>query len=177
MDADNKVALLGAVKDMGKQMMAEMPQKVSDLDNDAGYQTGEQVTAVVNAKLSSTYRAGGSAAFSDLPELTEAHLGLVVNVTDKFTTTDSFLEGAGQEHPAGTNVAVVQAGKEYKYDVLAGFVDTSGLVEKEAGKGLSTNDYTDEDKAKLDGIEVASAEDVAAMLAEVFGPKQSKAGT
>lgn len=177
MNADNKLVLLGAVKNMGKQMMAEMPQKVSDLDNDAGYQTEEQVTATVNAKLSSTYRAGGSAAFADLPELTEANLGLVVNVTDKFTTTADFVEGAGQEHPAGTNVAVVQAGEEYKYDVLAGFVDTSGLVEKEAGKGLSTNDYTDGDKAKLDGIEVASAEDVAAMLAEVFGPKQSEPGT
>ena len=31
-------------------------------------------------------------------------------------------------------------------------VDLSGYVEKEAGKGLSANDFTDELKAKLDAI-------------------------
>ena len=35
------------------------------------HQTEEQVTAAINAKVSSTYKAGGSAAFADLPELTE----------------------------------------------------------------------------------------------------------
>lgn len=71
-------------------------------------------------------------AFADLPELSAANLGLVVNVTDAFTTTDSFLEGAGKQHPAGTNVVVVAVtGEEptsYKYDALAGFVDLSGYV-------------------------------------------------
>ena len=108
-----------------------IPTAVSALTNDAKYQTEEQVTAAINAKVSSTYKAGGSAAFADLPELTEVNLGLVVNVTDKFTTTDSFVEGAGKKHPAGTNVVVVQSGEEYKYDVLAGFVDLSGYVKAE----------------------------------------------
>ena len=36
--------------------------------------------------------------------------------------------------------------------MLAGFVDLSGYVEKEAGKGLSANDFTDALKAKLDSI-------------------------
>lgn len=108
---------------------ADVPVKISDLTNDAGYQTGEQVAAAINAKVASTYRAGGSVAFANLPELTEANRGLVVNVTDKFTTTDSFLEGAGYKHPVGTNVAIVQSGEAYKYDVLAGFVDLSGYAE------------------------------------------------
>lgn len=111
---------------------ADVPTAVSALTNDANYQTGEQVAAAVNAKVSSTYKAGGSAAFASLPELVEANLGLVVNVTDKFTTTDSFLEGAGAKHPAGTNVVVVKSGEEFKYDVLAGFVDLSGCATSEA---------------------------------------------
>lgn len=102
-----------------------VPTKVSDLNNDNNYQTAEQVTASINAKVSSTYKAGGSVAFASLPELTENNLGLVVNVTEKFTATDSFVEGAGAKHPAGTNVAVVKIGEDYKYDVLAGFVDLS----------------------------------------------------
>lgn len=109
----------------------DIPTQVSALANDAGYQTWEQVEAAISARVSSTYRAGGSAAFADLPERTQANLGLVVNVTDKFTTTADFVEGAGQKHPAGTNVAVVQAGEDYKYDVLSGFVDLSGYVQAE----------------------------------------------
>ena len=74
-------------------------------------------------------------------------------------------------------------------------VDLSGKVDKVEGKGLSANDYTDEDKAKLAGVaagatkveasetpgsvkvngedvsvvEIASDTEVTEMLAEVFG--------
>ena len=106
----------------------DIPVKVSDLANDANYQTGEQVAAAIQAKLSSAYTAGGSVAFANLPALSGENLGLVVNVTDRFTTTDAFIEGAGAKHPAGTNVAIVMAEGTLKYDVLAGFVDLSGYV-------------------------------------------------
>lgn len=109
----------------------EIPTQVSELTNDAKYQTEEQVAAAINAKVSSTYKAGGSVAFADLPELTDANLGLVVNVAEKFATTADFLEGEGRTHPAGTNVAVVQMGEDYKYDVLAGFMDLTGYVRTE----------------------------------------------
>lgn len=135
-----------------------IPTAVSDLTNDAKYQTEEQVAAAINAKVSSLYKPGGSVAFAALPELNEANLGLVVNVTDKFTTTDSFIEGAGKKHPAGTNVAVVQAGEEYKYDVLAGFVDLSGLAEKEqvsadinAAKAVAVQEADANTDEKLEG--------------------------
>ena len=117
---------------------SDVPTAVSALANDANYQTGEQVAAAINAKVSSTYKAGGSVDFAGLPELKEENLGLVVNVTDKFTATDSFVEGAGGRHPAGTNVVVVKSGEEYKYDVLAGFVDLSGCATNEAmAEGLA----------------------------------------
>ena len=126
---------------------ADIPTQVSVLTNDAKYQTEEHVTDAINAKLYSTSNAGGSVAFAALPELTSANLGLVVNVTDNFTTTDSFMEGAGQKHPAGTNVAVVEAGEGYKYDVLAGFVDLSGYV-------------------KAEDVEKITAEEIAALFEE-----------
>ena len=116
----------------------DLPTNVSALTNDAKYQTEEQVASAINAKVSSTYKAGGSVAFADLPELTEANLGLVVNVTDTFTTTDSFLDGSGAKHPAGTNVVVVKSGEEYKYDVLAGFIDLSGYASTEAVDAAKT---------------------------------------
>ena len=195
MSTNEKLTYVSALKALAQKLNAKVPTAVSDLTNDSGFQTSTDVEAAINAKVSSTYRAGGSVAFASLPELTEGSLGKVVNVTDAFTTTDSFVEGAGKSYPAGTNVAVVQSGEAYKYDVLAGFVDLSGLVEKEDGKGLSANDYTAEDKAKLAGVaegatrveagetagaikvngaevqvvEIATDAEIAAMLAEVFG--------
>lgn len=104
--------------------------------------------AEVDGKISSVYKPGGSVAFADLPAADETHLGLVYNVTTKFTTTESFLEGAGGKHPAGTNVVVIKSGEDYKYDVLAGFVDLSGYVEKAEGQRL----MTDAEGIKLGGI-------------------------
>lgn len=170
-----KKSSVTALEERVGQVETGTPTKVSDLTNDSKYQTEDEVTAAINAKVASTYKAGGSVAFADLPELTEANLGLVVNVTDKFTTTDDFVEGAGTKHPAGANVVVAQAGEAYKYDVLAGFVDLSGYMEKEEGKVLSSNDYTSEEKAKLAGLEIATDAEVTAMLNEVFGAAQEAA--
>ncbi len=169
MTANEKLIKLGALQALAQDLKERAPTKLSQLANDSGFQTSAQVESAINARVSSTYRAGGSVAFAALPELTAANLGVVVNVTDAFTTTSNFVEGAGGKHPAGTNVAVVQVGEAYLYDVLAGFVDLSGFQEKEEGKGLSANDYTNEDKAKLAGLEVASDDEVSAMLDAVFG--------
>lgn len=48
-------------------------------------------------------------------------------------------------------------------------VDITGKVDKVEGMGLSSNDYTHEEKAKLAGIEMATDTEVDAMLAEIFG--------
>lgn len=48
-------------------------------------------------------------------------------------------------------------------------VDLSGKVDKVEGMGLSSNDFTDEEKAKLAGLELATDAEVTEMLNEVFG--------
>ena len=48
-------------------------------------------------------------------------------------------------------------------------VDLSGKVDKVEGMGLSANSFTDEEKAKLAGIEIAADAEVTEMLNEVFG--------
>lgn len=195
METNKKLAELGALELLAEQLKGKTPTKVSELTNDAGYQTGAQMEEAINAKIAATYKPSGSVAFADMPELAEANLGVVVNVTDGFTTTDNFTEGAGKTYPAGTNVAVVKVGEVYKYDALSGFVDLTGKVDKEDGKGLSTNDYTTEDKTKLASVaegatkveasetpgcvkiggadvqvvEIATDAEVTAMLTRVFG--------
>ena len=94
--------------------------------NPSGYQTASDVETAINNKISSTYKAAGSVAFASLPALLSANEGKVYNITDSFTTTSDFVEGAGSTYPAGTNVVIINtSGSTYKYDVLAGFVDLS----------------------------------------------------
>jgi hypothetical protein len=99
----------------------------------AGYGITDAYTKTeVDAKIASTYKAAGSSAFASLPTPSASILGYVYNVTDAFTTTSSFIEGAGNSYPAGTNVVVIANGTNYYYDVLAGFVDLSGYVQTSA---------------------------------------------
>ena len=90
--------------------------------------SGAVQTAISNA-ISSVYKAAGSVAFASLPTLGSSIEGNVYNVTDAFTTTSDFVEGAGESYPAGTNVVCINtSGTTYKWDVLAGFVDTSSFI-------------------------------------------------
>lgn len=54
-------------------------------------------------------------------------------------------------------------------------VDLTGYVAKEEGKGLSANDYTNEEKTKLAGLNFATDAEVTEMLAEVFGTTEPAA--
>ena len=106
-----------------------VPTNNNQLTNGAGYQTASDVSTAISTAISSTYKAKGSVAFANLPALSSANEGNVYNVTDSFTTTSSFVEGAGKTYPANTNVVIINTtGTTYKYDVLSGFVDLSGYV-------------------------------------------------
>ena len=82
-------------------------------------------------------KPSGSVTFANLPALTAANLNKLVNVTDAFTTTSDFVEGAGKDYPAGTNVAIINTGTDqsptYKYDAMTGVVDLSGYLQKSGG--------------------------------------------
>lgn len=148
--------------------------------NDTLYPRKAAVTAEIDekiaARIGSIYTPAGSIeAVADLPALTVENLGKLVNVETEFTTTEDFLDGAGHDYPAGTNVAVVGGSEEgtLAYDVMSGFYDFTAYaksetvsedlakkVDKLEGMGLSTNDYTDADKAKLASLEIASSAEV-----------------
>lgn len=107
-----------------------VPTISTDIETDATSDTKttspKAVATYVASKLSATYKPAGSIAFASLPTPAAGNLGNVYNVTNEFTTTATFLEGAGKKYPAGTNVVVIQDGSAYKFDVMAGFIDLSG---------------------------------------------------
>ena len=109
-----------------KNVDISVPTNNNQLTNGAGYQTASDVNTAIDSKIGSTYKAKGSIAFANLPALSSANEGKVYNITDAFTTTSDFVEGAGKNYPAGTNVVIINTtGTTYKYDVLSGFVDLS----------------------------------------------------
>lgn len=146
-----------------------VPTKASDLTNDTNFQTAEEVEAAINSKVASTYKAAGSISFESLPELVEANLGKVYNVTDNFTTTDNFVEWSGIKHSAGTNVAIVKVGDYYKYDCMSGFVDLTGYVEKVSSATVgnfasldASGNLTDSGKSASDFVAAESGKSLVA---------------
>ena len=148
---------------------------LADKANSADVYTKQQTEDKISAAISSVYKPAGSTTFAALPAPAANVLGNVYNVTDAFTTTDQFVEGAGKSYPAGTNVAVVLVGEDYKYDVLSGMVDLSNYsttdeiaqtyaTKTEVTTGLSgkvdrvdgSRLMTDAEGTKLAGIEAGA---------------------
>lgn len=107
----------------------------------------------VAAQIGSAYKAAGSVNFASLPELAASEEGKVYNITNEFTTNENFIEGAGNEYPAGTNVVCVDSDDAgtYKWDVLSGVVDLSLYDTSTVAQGKI-------DAAKQAAIEAAAAD-------------------
>ena len=132
----------------------------------------KELYALVNENIknavSGLYKPAGDVTFAELPELSQSVLGYTYTVTDAFTTDNRFTDydtetQTGHSFPADTEVAVIVTGTTenpvYMFNVMGGIMDgyatksdLTDYVQKEQGKGLSSNDFTDEEKQKLDGM-------------------------
>lgn len=123
-----------------KSVNITVPTKTSQLANDSTFQTSAQVVATINTAISKS----GHASFQKVdavPKVDAAQeniLYLVMNTTTKHYDIYAKIKGDGDSYTM-----------ELLDDTT---VDLSGKVDKVAGKGLSTNDYTTADKTKLAGI-------------------------
>lgn len=109
-----------------------VPTATSDLTNDSDFQTGTEVEAAINAKISTVLKPSGSILFANLPALSASVCNNIYDISDAFTTTSDFVEGSGKSYPAHTNVAIINVGTSanptYKYDTYGSLIDTSGFV-------------------------------------------------
>lgn len=71
----------------------------------------------ISESFAGALRPMGTVTFANLPSVSSAVEGDMYNVSDQFTTTSDFKEGAGNVIPAGANVYKTSDGK---WDVLAG---------------------------------------------------------
>ena len=117
-----------------------VPTKTSQLNNDSTFQTSAQVVAAINTAISKS----GHASFQKVDAVPKADaaqeniLYLVMNTTTKHYDIYAKIKGDGDSYTM-----------ELLDDTT---VDLSGKVDKVAGKGLSTNDYTTAEKTKLEGV-------------------------
>lgn len=111
------------------------PTKLSDFTNDGDgtqgstFPTTAEMETAISEQIGRVYKPAGSTTFANLPALTAANLGNVYNITDGFTTTADFKEGAGIEYGPGEDVAIINDGTAqnpvYKYNAMSHAVDLS----------------------------------------------------
>lgn len=119
-----------------KAVDIKVPTKVSELSNDNAFQTNSEVAQAIQTAIAAT----GHASFKKVDAVPDP------------------------EEAENNVMYLVMNSKTKHYDIYAKVenevvllddttVDLTNYVEKEEGKGLSTNDYTTEEKEKLAGIE------------------------
>ena len=143
------------------------PTKVGDLTNDKKYQTETEVSAINKAVAAADHLKRKIVASTGDIDLKAADAAQYIYMVPKGTagTSDKYDEYMVID-------GVLEKMGDWK-------VDLSGYVQKEAGKGLSTNDYTSADKQKVTNMEktmdaritasMATDTEVNAMLDELFG--------
>lgn len=75
------------------------------------------------------------------------------NKIDKSQITDNYIDNGGGTIPSSTALSAYVTTVESQIGVIVEELDKK--VDKVEGKGLSTNDYTNEDKTKLNGIDLS----------------------
>lgn len=146
--ASNLWAAIEEVKAAYEAADSSINGKFNDYYNKT--EADSKIDQKIATAISSTYKPAGSIMFSFLPTLGADQEGKVYNIIDEFTTTEDFIEGAGNQYPAGTNIVCIDSDDAgtYKWDVLAGFVDLSEYE--------TTSDVTTKLAQKVDKVEGSS---------------------
>lgn len=130
-------------------------------------------------RLSSAMKPAGNKTFSQLGIPSEETVGLIFNITDAFTTNSYFIDGPGDNYPAGTSVYGIvnvdeTTGEEtYWWDVFGASIDLSAYLTKTdasstyvnknmigAANGVAPLDANGELDFVNSGLEPVSAQDL-----------------
>ena len=153
----NKIESIKAIG-ADKSVNITVPTKTSQLNNDSGYQTSTQVSDTV---------AKAVAAADHLKRKVVASAAAIsTSAADAAQYIYMVPKGTGKDADKYDEYMVIDGVLE---KVGGWEVDLTGYVKKETGKGLSTNDFTTEEKNKLAGLVLATDEEVDAMLKEIYG--------
>lgn len=180
----NSVAI--AESDLGTDLASKINGKADAATTLAGYgitdaYTKTEVDNAIGEVQAGALKPGGTLAAAGIVSslLVAGNLGKVYNISEDFTTTADFVEGAGKALPAGTNIYIVDtdttgSSPVYKFDVLAGSYGTA----TQSGNGLmSATDKTKLDNADVTAYTGSGAIDVTNHVVSVAPATTSAAGT
>ncbi len=146
-----------------------VPVKVSELTNDSKFQSDTEVSASIQTAIA----ASGHAHFEKVAAVPEAAsakenvLYLVMNADTNHYDIYAKIAGEGSFTMERLDDTTVDLSAYATTETVNTALEAK--VDQEAGKGLSSNDYTSEEKAKLAGLTVATDAEVKEMLDGVFG--------
>lgn len=161
---------------------AEVAANNSEESADSAKYYYEQAKSI-SESFAGALRPMGTVTFANLPSVSSAVEGDMYNVSDQFTTTSNFKEGAGNVIPAGANVYKTSDGK---WDVLAGSPVTGvkGNSESSYRRGnvnitpaniglgnvpnVATNDQTPTFTQASNRANIASGEKLSALFGKIM---------
>lgn len=197
---DTMSALAAKIKAQGYEKKSNLKAlaykdsiEMSDLDTALQTEINNKADAAtiqqqIDTQIGSVYKPGGAkpaSFFATAP--TAAQLGYVYNVTENFTTTADFLEGAGKAYTSGEDVGVVVADPTYTAVASPSaenpseegwYVENGGVytVSTDTAVVSGTTYYTKTDNYKwnvfsgfIDQTQFASAADLAAAQTQLDG--------
>lgn len=155
-NSDANTANIGIMASLTTDSNNDLVSAINEVDSHAdtnagnistiiGNDTGKSMREVAKEVSATVYTPQGSSTFANLPQLSSdsVKIGYVYDVTDAFTTTSDFKEGAGIEVPAGTNIVVADVGGTKKWDLLGFNLDLTPYQKKNMSSSV-TVDRTEE---------------------------------
>lgn len=94
-----------------------------------------------------------------------------------YTTTSDLTTLLSDKQDTISDLSTIRSGAALGATALQSHQDISGKVDKVSGKGLSTNDYTTDEKNKLSGIESGAQKHIAPSESEVKAALGTTSGT
>lgn len=170
------------------KIKAAMPKKTSQLTNDSGFITVADVpegaaASTTTPKMNGTAAVGTETAFARGDHVHPSDTTKVDKVSGKGLSTNDYTTTeknklAGIDEGANKTVVDSAMSSTSTNPVQNKIVDAAlaTKVDKVSGKGLSTNDYTSDEKTKLAGIDEGANKTVvdAAMSSTSTNPVQNK---
>ena len=141
--------------------------KVGDKYFEFTFQNQEAKMYLLATELVDVYTEGSHILISENNEISVDVNTLSTEVANNSALTNKFdAKGAA----SGAKEAAIAAAKSYTDTTVAGY------VAKEEGKGLSSNDFTNEDKSKLDGVDAGAQVNIieAVSVNGTFAPIEGK---
>ena len=163
-----------------KTVNISVPTSVSQLTNDSNYQTESQVNSGLALKVDKV--TGKSLTSNDFSndyktKLDGIESGSQVNNIDNISVNGTRQNISNKTVDISVPTSVSELNNDSHYQTNSEVATaisnaTEGKVDKVSGKDLSTNDYTDDEKEKLSGIETSAQVNVIESVS-VNGTNQS----